>query len=74
MSRSLWRCRNPDCSEPHGNVLGRVTTGGGLVLESSVDFVVYLDTGRITIRCPKCSGSRDFHGRFIRSSPGAANV
>lgn len=68
MSRSLWRCRNPACPHEHGAVLGRVTADGGLVLESGVDFAVFLDTERITVLCPVCGQARDFLGRSIRLS------
>lgn len=61
MSRSLWRCRNPECSVPHGAVLGRVTAGGGLVLDPAVTvFQCFLDTRRVAIACPICRLPREW--------------
>jgi len=66
VSRSLWRCRNPNCSEPHGAVLGRVTAQGGLVLDPAVRvFAVYLDTRRAQITCPACGTPREFRGSCV---------
>jgi hypothetical protein len=68
MSRSLWRCRNPSCLIPGGEVLGRVTRDGGLVLTLRVNaFRVYLDTRRAAIYCPACGESREFRGVLVRS-------
>lgn len=67
MSRSLWRCRNPDCPTRGGAVLGRVTSDGGLVLDPGVRaFAVYLDTRRIEVLCPACGTRREFRGRSLR--------
>lgn len=67
MSRSWWRCRNRDCSVPHGAVLGRVTGEGGLVLDPEVRaFAAYLDTGRIEVLCPACGRTREFRGTSVR--------
>lgn len=69
MSRSLWRCRNPSCPAPHGSVLGRVTTDGGLVLNPAVRaFAAYFDTGRIEVVCPACGTMRAFRGHVLFSS------
>ena len=68
MSRSLWRCRNPGCSVPHGAVLGRVTADGGLVLDPEVRvFRCYMDTRRAVVACPICGASREFRGGAILS-------
>ena len=68
MSRSLWRCRNRDCCEPHGAVLGRLTVDGGLVLDPGVmKFRVYLDTRRAVVSCPSCGRSREFRGPGVFS-------
>lgn len=67
MSRSLWRCRNPDCSTRGGAVLGRVTADDGLVLDSDVHaFAVYLDTRRAVVSCPVCGMRREFRGSWLR--------
>ena len=69
MSRSLWRCRNPGCPEPHGAVLGRVTADGGLVLDPGVGrFAVYLDTRRAAVWCPACGSAREFQGTAVMTS------
>ena len=69
MSRSLWRCRNRECPEPHGAVLGRVTREGGLVLQFEVaKFVAYLDTKRVSVTCHVCGVPREFRGRALYSS------
>lgn len=69
MSRSLWRCRNPQCPVPHGAVLGRVTMEGGLVLAPSVAiYSVYLDAGKVVITCPGCGVVRVFRGSFVHSA------
>ena len=66
MSRSLWRCRNPGCSTPHGAVLGRLTVDGGLVLDPEVRrFAVYLDTRRAAVWCPACGAALEFRGNFV---------
>jgi hypothetical protein len=63
VSRSLWRCRNPGCSESHGAVLGRVTSGGGLILDPRVhEFRCFLDTRRAVVVCPACGMLREFRG------------
>jgi hypothetical protein len=68
VSRSLWRCRNPQCPAPHGAVLGRVTAEGGLVLVPTVTvFRVYLDTHRAAIGCPRCGHRRMFRGVAVIS-------
>ncbi len=68
MSRSLWRCRNPDCAFPHGAVLGRLTADRGLVLDPAVvDFRCFLDTQRVVVACPICGSSREFRGPAIFS-------
>lgn len=75
MSRSLWRCRNPQCSVPHGAVLGRITSDGGLVLErSTTQFCCYLDTRRVTVTCPECSAAREFRGTMVSSSRAYPNA
>lgn len=67
MSRSLVRCRNSACPVPRGAVLGRVTSEGGLVLDTGVRrFAVYLDTQRAVIHCPACGTPRGFRGPMIR--------
>lgn len=67
MSRSPWRCHNPDCPTPHGTVLGRVTSDGGLVLDPGVrSFAVYLDTRRTEVVCPACGRHRAFSGSYVR--------
>ncbi|MDP9355715.1 MAG: hypothetical protein M3R02_10635, partial [Chloroflexota bacterium] len=66
MSRSLWRCRNPDCPVSHGAVLGRVTADSGLVLDPAVgSFRVYLDTRRAVVICPACAVAREFRGSAV---------
>jgi hypothetical protein len=71
MSRSLWRCRNRDCPVPHGAVLGHLTGDGGLRLDPAVTtFVVYLDTDRAVITCPRCGSDRSFFGSVIRRLAG----
>ncbi len=66
MSRSLWRCRNPSCPVPHGAVLGRLTSEGGLVLDPAVvAFQCYLDTRRAVVACPACRTAREFRGISI---------
>jgi hypothetical protein len=68
MSRSVWRCPNPGCPVPHGAVLGHVTAEGGLVLDPAVQaFVVFLDTRRANITCPRCGAQREFHGSAVFS-------
>ncbi len=67
MSRSLWRCRNPDCSTRGGAVLGRVTANEGLVLDPAVvSFAVYLDTLKAIVTCPACGARREFRGTCVR--------
>lgn len=69
MSRSLWRCRNPQCPVPHGAVLGQVTIDGGLVLDRSVEtYNIYMDTQRATIVCPDCMQVREFRGPAVYSA------
>ncbi len=69
MSRSWWRCRNPDCSVPHGALLGRVTSDGGLVLDPAVTtFAAYLDTRRVVVICPACDATREFRGNAVFAS------
>ena len=72
VSRSLWRCRNPACPEPHGATLGRLTADGmGLALDPTVArFAVFLDTGRAEVRCPACGAARDFRGAVVRAGAG----
>ncbi len=66
MSRSLWRCRNPDCPVSHGAVLGRLTADGGLVLDPEVTaFRAYLDTRRALVACPACGMMREFRGGAV---------
>jgi hypothetical protein len=59
---------------PHGAVLGRLTSDGGLVLDPVARaFRCYLDTRRAVIACPVCGAEREFHGGAIiapRSSAG----
>jgi ribosomal protein L37AE/L43A len=63
VSRSLWRCRNPECSTPHRAVLGRVTADGGLVLDPAVRRVsAYFDTKKAVVVCPVCGTGRAFRG------------
>ncbi len=67
MSRSLWRCRNPNCPTRGGAVLGRVTAGEGLVLDPAVrGFALYLDTRKAVIVCPRCGSKREFQGSSVR--------
>ena len=69
MSRHDWRCRNPRCLEPHGAVLGRVSSEGGLVLDPGVErFACYMDTKRATVWCPACGAAREFRGKAVRTS------
>ncbi len=69
MGRSTWRCRNPGCGVPERAVLGTVTRTGDLELADDVaHFVVRLDAGRATVRCPSCGTSREFRGGAIFSS------
>ena len=69
MSRSLWRCRNPKCPVPHGAVLGRLTSQGGLVLDAVVEtYNIYLDTRRALVVCPACGARREFRGRAVFSA------
>ncbi len=66
MSRSLWRCRHPACSAPHGAVLGRLTADSGLVLDPRVaELQAYLDTRRAVVTCPACGEKREFRGGAI---------
>ncbi len=68
MSRRLWRCCNEACPVPHGAVLGQVTAEGGLVLDTAVQIIaVYVDTRRVTVRCPQCSARREFRGSAVFS-------
>jgi hypothetical protein len=69
MSRSLWRCRHPQCPVRGGAVLGRVTADGGLVLDPSVQvFAVYLDTRKAVIACPACGTWREFRGSSVQAT------
>ena len=69
MSRSLWRCRNPGCSVPHGAVLGRVTADGGLVVDPAVRHLwAYFDTRKAVVTCPVCGTAREFRGISVCSS------
>jgi hypothetical protein len=75
MSRRLWRCRNPACSVPHGAVLGRVTSDGGLVLDPGVtNFRAYLDTRRMVVVCPSCGVAREFRGGAVISAQDRGDV
>jgi hypothetical protein len=66
MSRSLWRCRNRACPVPHGAVLGRLTSDGGLVLDSAVTTLkCYFDSGKALVGCPACGAERDFRGTAL---------
>ena len=48
---------------PHGAVLGRVTSDGGLVLDPAVIvFRAYLDTRRALLACPACGVVREYRG------------
>ena len=68
MSRREWRCRNRVCPVPHGAVLGRLTAGGGLVLDPAmVAFRCFLDTGRAVLECPCCGAEREFRGGAVFS-------
>jgi hypothetical protein len=68
MSRVWWRCRNPQCTTPHGAILGRVTTDGGLVLAHGVvTFAAYLDTRRVVVTCPVCGAVKEFRGTAMVS-------
>ena len=72
MSRSLWRCRNPNCPTRGGAVLGRVTSDSGLVLDPAVRaFAAYFDTGRVEVACPACGRAREFRGSSLRMNPNA---
>lgn len=66
MSRSLWRCRNPQCPVPHGAVLGRVTPDGGVVLNPKIKlFRAFFDSGRVKVVCPNCFEEREFRGTSL---------
>ena len=66
MSRREWRCRNPDCPVPHGAVLGRLTSDGGLVLDPAIRaFRCFLDTRRAAVACPHCEAEREFRGTAL---------
>lgn len=66
MSRSLWRCRNPQCPVPHGAVLGKVTADGGLALVPAIKTVhCFLDTRKAVVTCPACGTLREFRGTAI---------
>ncbi len=66
MTQSWWRCRNRDCSAPHGAVLGRVTAHGELALDPTVAvFRCFLDTRRAVIICPACGVGREFRGGAV---------
>lgn len=66
MSRRLFRCLNPVCPAPHGAVLGRLTSEGGLVLTRQVGQArIYLDTRRVVVVCPHCGKERDFRGNAV---------
>lgn len=66
MSRSLWRCRNPDCPTSHGAVLGRVVSGDGLVLDPAVrQLSTFMDTRKAVIVCPMCGTARVFRGAAV---------
>jgi hypothetical protein len=67
MSRSLWRCRNPECPVPHGAVLGRITADEGLVLSPAIRSLrCFLDTRKVVLECPACGVEREFRGKFFR--------
>jgi hypothetical protein len=73
MSRVWWRCRNPECWEPHGAILGRVTADGGLVLAPVVvTFAAYFDTRRVVVACPVCGAVKEFRGSAMVSDRGCA--
>jgi len=73
VSRVWWRCRNPGCTTPHGAILGRVTTDGGLVLAPAVvTFAAYLDSRRVVVACPACGITREFRGSAVVSGRGEA--
>ncbi len=68
LSRSLWRCRNRACPDPHVAALGRLTNDGGLVLDPAVtSFRAYLDTRRTVVCCPACGAEREFRGSAVFS-------
>ncbi len=68
MGRTSWRCRNPGCGVPERAVLGTVTRTGDLELADDIaHFVVHLDIGRATVRCPACGTAREFRGGTIFS-------
>ncbi|MDP9363508.1 MAG: hypothetical protein M3Q10_04640, partial [Chloroflexota bacterium] len=51
---------------PHGAVLGRLTSDGGLVLDPAVrSFRCFLDTRRAVVECPACGEGREFRGGAI---------
>lgn len=62
MSTRLWKCRNPRCPIPHGEILGRLTVNGSLDLDHGVSQVrIYLDTRHVVVMCPRCGAARSFH-------------
>ncbi len=66
MSRREWRCRDPDCRDLQGAILGRLTADGGLMLDVSVStFRCFLDTRRAIIACPSCGTERIFRGSAV---------
>ena len=66
MSRRFLRCRNFACPVPHGAVLGRLTSDGGLSLDPAVTAIrVYLDTRRVVVDCPACGGGREWRGGSV---------
>jgi hypothetical protein len=66
MSRSLWRCRNPQCAVPHGAVLGRVTADGGLALDPCIRVLgCFLDSQKALVTCPVCGVVREFRGSAV---------
>ncbi len=69
MGRRLLRCPNPRCSDPHGTVLGRLTSDGGIVIHCRVTvFRCLLDARRAELRCPDCGATREFRGTAVFSS------
>ncbi|CAA9556264.1 MAG: hypothetical protein AVDCRST_MAG70-1310 [uncultured Thermomicrobiales bacterium] len=66
MSRRLWRCRNPECPQRGGAVLGRLTADDGLVLDPAVrGFRAFFDTRRAVVICPSCEAAREYRGNAV---------
>lgn len=75
MSRSFWRCRNPNCSVPHGEVLGSLGSAGDLTFGADVAaFSIHLDTRKAVVVCPSCGARREFRAGSIHAARGRAGA